>query len=732
MTLRFVFAAARTAIFILAVTGCATTAIGDAGRMAQAGQHEQALALLEQAARERPEDRALRAALARQREVTQAYLLMQVDGARSSGRLSATRSLFDRAAAIDPAHPRVNTLRSEIERGERHAGALEAAEKALQAQRLDEAEARVRDVLVEAPGLPAARELQRRIAERRPMPLPVSTLGPTFQKPVSLEFREAPLRNVFEALSRGGGISFVFDKDVRADARVTVMLRDVSLDEAMRIILATQQLDRKLLNESTVLIFPNNQAKQREHQELVTRSFYLTNADVKQAQALVRTIAKTRDLFIDERLNLMVVRDTPEVLRLVETLMASLDLPEPEVVLDVEVLEIASNRLDELGIKWPETVQYGITGATGQVEWGARDGFRASIANPVLTATLRGSAGAANILANPRLRARNHEKARVHVGEKLPVFTTTSTANVGVSSSVSYLDIGLKLDVEPSVQLDNDVVMKVALEVSNLVARVTGPQGSIAYQIGTRVASTSLRLRDGETQVLAGLINDEDRKSVSGLPGVSNLPVVGRLFGVHSDSRAKTEVVLLITPRVVRNLPLPDASMALTSAGVDGNPGAKSLRLQPSAKVTVAAAAGGGTPLPPRAGPSGAAGTGGGAAGAAAVGEPAPALVLSTSGNVKPGETVSITLQNRSAAALQGELAFDASLLQAAQAGAKPGDAPRLVFDLSPRGEQVFLLRALPAAAGQTTLVTVNGLTAIPEGSGTPVVEGSGEVAVGK
>jgi general secretion pathway protein D len=720
MILRLLLAA----LLGLVLAGCATTLLNDATRLAQAGQHEQALALLEQAALEHPQDRALRAALARQRELTQSYLLMQVDGARAGGRLAATRALFDRAAAIDPRHPRVDTLREEIERGERHAVSLAQAERALQAQRLDEAEARVREVLVEAPGLPAARELQRRIAERRPAPLPVSTLGPAFQKPVSLEFRDAPLRNVFEALGRGGGVSFVFDKDVRADARVTVMLRDVSLDEAMRIILATQQLDRKLLNESTVLIFPNNQAKQREHQELVTRSFYLTNADVKQAQALVRTIAKTRDLFIDERLNLMVVRDTPEVLRLVETLMASLDLPEPEVVLDVEVLEIASSRLDELGIKWPETLQYGIPGATGQIEWSARDSFRASIANPALSATLRGSAGAANILANPRLRARNHEKARVHVGEKLPVFTTTSTANVGVSASVSYLDIGLKLDVEPSVQLDNEVVMKVGLEVSNLVARVTGPQGSIAYQIGTRVASTSLRLKDGETQVLAGLINDEDRKSVNGVPGVSNLPVVGRLFGVHTDSRAKTEVVLLITPRVVRNLPLPDASMALTAAGVDSNPGAKSLRLQPSARVAVAAAAGGAPGPASR-------GTGAAAATPAAV-EAAPTLLLSTSGKVQPGETVSVTLQNRSSVALQGELAFDASLLQAAQAGARDGEAPRLGFDLSPRGEQVFLLRALPAAAGQTTVVMVNGLTAIPDGGSTPNVEGSGEIAVGK
>mgnify|MGYP001806283670 CR=1 FL=1 len=703
-----------------ALSGCATTH-DDASRLAQAGQHEQALALLEAAVQAQPDDRALQATVKRQREKTQAHLLLQIDGARAAGRLPATRSLLDRASAIDPLHPRIEAVRVELERDERHATALKAAESALQAQRLDEAEARLREVLLEAPGLPAARELKRRIAERRPMPLPVSTLGPAFQRRVTLEFRDAPLRNVFEALSRGEGVNFVFDKDVRADSRVSVMLRDTSLDEAMRIILATQQLDRKLLNESTVLIFPNNQAKQREHQELITRSFYLTNADVKQAQSLVRTIAKTRDLFIDERLNLLVARDSPEVMRVIESLIASLDLPEPEVVLEVEVLEIATSKLDEIGIQWPETVQYGITSATGRVDWGTRDSFRASIANPAVSATLRGTAGTANILANPRLRARNHEKAKVHVGEKLPVFTTTSTANVGVSASVSYLDIGLKLDVEPSVQLDNDVIMKVSLEVSNLIARVPGPQGSVAYQIGTRLATTSLRLKDGETQILAGLINDEDRKSISGVPGASQLPVVGRLFGVHSDSRAKTEVVLLITPRVVRNLPLPDASVAMVAAGVDANAGASSLRLRASARATVGAATGPGLPAQRSS-----------EARAAAASVPPPALFLATTGTAKVGETISVTLQNRSSVALQGELAFDAALLQAAQAGERPGEAPRLTFDLSPRGERVFLLRALPAAAGQSTAVSVTGLTAVPSGDAVPAVEGSGDIAIAK
>ncbi|MCA1416939.1 hypothetical protein I6F30_38340, partial [Bradyrhizobium sp. NBAIM20] len=135
----------------------------------------------------------------------------------------------------------------------------------------------------------------------------------------------------------------------------------------------------------------------------------------------------------------------------------------------------------------------------------------------------------------PKIRVRNRDKAKVHIGQKLPVFTTTTNfgGSTSVAASVSYLDIGLKLDVEPSIQLDNDVVIKVGLEVSNLIRQVTGPGGTTAYEIGTRNTSTTLRLADGETQVLAGLINDEDRKSAVGIPGLSRLPVLGRLFGTQ-------------------------------------------------------------------------------------------------------------------------------------------------------------------------------------------------------
>jgi len=154
------------------------------------------------------------------------------------------------------------------------------------------------------------------------------------------EFRDALLKNVFEVLSRVSGINFVFDRDVRADLRTTIMVRDTPLEEALQFLLVTNQLDKKILNQNTILIYPNQPNKLRDYQELVTRSFYLGNADVKQTLNLVKTVLKTRDVFIDERLNLLVMRDTPDAIRLAEKLIAAQDLAEPEVILEMKVLEI--------------------------------------------------------------------------------------------------------------------------------------------------------------------------------------------------------------------------------------------------------------------------------------------------------------------------------------------------------------------------------------------------------
>jgi general secretion pathway protein D len=730
----------RVALLAIAllVAGCASQAYRDGRELIAAGRVEEGVARLAEAVREQPDAREVRTFYLRQRELAIARLIGEAETARAAGNLDGAEALLKRALALDAANARARSGQDEIATQRRLGAATRQAEELLRKGDIARAEARARAVLAEAPLNAEARGLLRRIEERRAVePAPAGVATP-FTRPITLELRDTPVRSVFETMARLGGINFIFDRDVRQDLRVTIFVRNTSIDEVMRLILSTNQLERKLLNDNSVLIYPNTPAKAREHQDLALRTFYLTNIDTKQAQTMIRAMAKTRDLYADEKLNAIIVRDTPDAIRLVERLLASIDLPEPEVMLEIEVMEIAATRVQEIGLRWPAQLQYGELGAGGaagpaRLPLDARGNVVGnvlwSVVNPVAVANLRAEVGATNTLANPRIRVRNREKARVHIGDKLPVFTTTSTANVGVSASVSYLDVGLKLDVEPAVYLDNEVAMKVGLEVSNVTREVPGPAGSIAYQIGTRLTNTVLRVKDGETQILAGLISDEDRSSGARVPGLGDLPIVGRLFGSSQDTRNKTEIVLLITPRVLRNLVPPPVAGAIIPAGTEGAIGAAPLRLSTALPRSVALA-GSGPPGPagkPAAGPAGApraapdkapvAAAAPAAAPEAAGGAPAAAsagplqLALSASGDAQAGRELGVSVGLAAGSpprALTIDLAFDPAVLEPLGLPSEgPGRATITVQPPAPGASARFRVIGPPGASATVGIAGV-------------------------
>jgi len=315
-------------------------------------------------------------------------------------------------------------------------------------------------------------------------------------------------------------------------------------------------------------------------------------------------MTKTRDIYIDEKLNLLVVRDSPEAVRLVEKLVKLADRPEPEVMLEVEIMEVKRSRMLELGIQWPNQlsvltpevvpqtiVQDGVV-ITEQVPRNVltletlQNITSADIAvspNPALT--LRKDTGDANILANPRIRVKNKEKAKIHIGDKVPVITSNVTSTGVTSESVSYLDVGLKVDVEPLVRLEGDVEIRVGLEVSNIVQVVKSTNGTQTYQLGSRNASTMLRLKDGETQILAGLIADEERNAATKVPGLGDLPLLGRLFSNNSDQLQKTEIVLMITPRIIRNVVRPELADSEFFGGTESVASDQALQLRSGPQV---------------------------------------------------------------------------------------------------------------------------------------------------
>jgi general secretion pathway protein D len=527
------------------------------------GQYEQGIAKLEQLVRENPENARYRVDLVNARATYLNRILADAARERAVGRPDAARKLYERAASLYPSSEQVRQGLDDLKRDQRHAEAIKLARAAFDKGDIVTANNLIQPVLTENPHHPRALEIRDLIGQKRARDLIASPrLEGAYRKPVNLEFRDASLRTVFDALSRSTGINYILDKDVRPELRTTVISRGASLEEAIDLILMTNQLEKKVLNQNTLLIYPATPQKLREYQDLMVKGFYLVSADVKQIQGVLKSMLKIKEVSIDEKLRLVVVRDTPEAVRLAEKLIAMHDLGEPEVMLELEVLEVRRSRLLELGIQWPDQLTLTPLPLAGDTLT-LRDlrnlnsgQIGANLTNMIIN--LKKQDGDVNLLANPRVRARNREKARILIGDRVPVITSTAGATGFVSQNVQYLDVGLKLEIEPDIQLDNEVGMKVALEVSSVTREIVTTTGLLTYEVGTRTAATALRLRDGETQILAGLISDSDRRSANRVPGLGDMPVIGRLFSSERDDQQKTEIILSITPRLVRGLARPD------------------------------------------------------------------------------------------------------------------------------------------------------------------------------
>ena len=548
----------------LVLSGCAGEIAHRNGlTLLQEGQINSGLAALEKAVQEAPGNAQFRKELLVRKAAYIDLWLSQGEQQRKAGERDSAEASFNKVLGLETTNLRARVGLDNLTRDHRHEDIVAKATNLAKSDP-EQALERLRPVLAENSDFPSAVALKREIGDaqaRRQQG--EQTLRAASGKPVNIEFRDANVRMVFEALSRSSGINFILDKDVRPDLRTSIFLKNTSVEDAIELIIQTSQLQKKVLSTNTILIYPNSPEKLKEYQELLVKTFYLQNADVKQVQNTLKTLLKTKDLVIDEKLNLILIRDTPEAIRLAEKLIATHDMAEPEVMLEVEVLEVQRSRLMELGLQWPTQVTFTPLASSSSsltvADLRNLNGNRIGATIGKATINMKQDLGDANLLANPRIRVRNREKAKVMVGDKIPIVTTTTTATGFVADSIQYMDVGLKVELEPDIHLQSDVAIRVALEVSSLGTQITTPSGSVAYQIGTRNANTVLRLQDGETQILAGLLNDEERGSGTGIPGLASIPVLGRLFGTRQDSHKKTEIVLSITPRLIRNLQRPAA-----------------------------------------------------------------------------------------------------------------------------------------------------------------------------
>ena len=757
----------RALLLALALGGCAAQqAYREGTELVDAGRFEEGIEKLVTAANLDPSNHRYRLDLLRARERAWERLIRAADERRAAGKPDEARALYTRALGVNPVDPRARAGLDSIDRDGRHSLMLSQAQSVYKKGDLDAAMERVRQVLLEDPLQRGALALQRQIEEQRVREeLTAPVLRSRLTKPVNVQFRDATLKLVFDALSRSTAINFIFDREVKTDLKATIYAKDVPVEDAIDLILLPNQLEKKVLSENTVLIYPNTPNKQREYQDLVMKTFFLENANVKQVLNMLRTMLKTKDLYIDEKLNLLVMRDTPETVRLAERLIAAQDLAEPEVVLDVAVIEISRARLTELGIKFPTQATLTLidpTVAPLTLEDLRNVGGRSGVAlspTPSLTVNARDVDADTNLLSNPRIRVKNRERARVLVGDRLPVISaviTPSAISPITTETVTYLEVGLKLEVEPEIRLDSTVVIKVNLEVSTASNQRTTQNGTTVYDIGTRTASTMMQLADGETQVLMGLIRDDDRVGASKVPGLGDIPILGRLFSNQLNDRQKTEIIMSITPRIMRNVRRADAQLTEFWSGTEAAYRTQPIALRPRPAREGDAPTPSATNLPPEsstgrspaaasaasAAPTAALATAPGAAAALAPSAPtdataaaalAPAMAFSWSGPNKAqvGEPFTLTLNAKStepvtSAALQ--IAYDALRLAVVEVKEGPllgqGEA-RTIFNHkvdAARGRILVSINrgGLEGAVGEGALLEVT-FKPVAEAPSTPV-----------
>jgi general secretion pathway protein D len=399
--------------------------------------------------------------------------------------------------------------------------------------------------------------------------------------PSTLVFREAGSRDVFLSIAKFGGVSLGFDTAFR-DAPVTVDLRNASLEGALSSVANATRTFFRVTAPRTVLVIPDTPAKRREYEEEVVRTFYLSNADLKETMDLLRMVLDARRISPTTATNALTIKDTPERIAAAARVLTAVDKARPEVIIDVELLEVDRGRLREYGLQFASPGSPGISGSVGVPADGSQsmtlDALRNLSSADVLFANLPSlyyrllkTDSNTRTLANPQLRTSEGLPAQARFGERVPVPVTTFApiATGGTPQqpivSFNYESIGVNIDITPRTHHDDDVSLAIKVHVQSISGEGYGGLPTF----GNREISTSIRLKDGETNMLAGLIRDEERRVVNGIPGLSDIPGIGRLF-THTQTEVKhTDIILTLTPHIIRVLDLDEADLRAFRVGRD-------------------------------------------------------------------------------------------------------------------------------------------------------------------
>lgn len=635
---------AIAAVVLTFLAGCTAglTAFNKAEKLEEEGKLDEAVMKFAEAASTNPQQTEYRMRLLKASEKAAFEHLKKGDTAYEQQLLDEALREYQAAVSLNPALARAKQRSDELIRVRNSLTYYREGLEFEKSNKPREALQAYRKALDLNPENKEIKEALEKLLQTRRTKLEGFELNLKSTKPITLKFKEAKLKDVFYILSQLSGINFIFDEGVK-EQNVTILLENASFNQAFDLLTSMNKLGRKVLNEGTILIFPKTPEKAKQYEDLMVKTFYLNSLDAKKAVNLLRTMLQVKKIYVNEELNALVIRDNPELIDVAGKILEANDVPDAEVLLEVEVIQVSKNNSELFGLglsryavslnartpgsggdffsdtfdpKVTTTSNDTTTVTTTQVKnllnlfnWNGYQGF---LTVPSATYNFSKQLSNAEVLSNPKIRVKNREKSKFTVGTRVPITTTSSTGSVGgVTVNVQYVDVGVKLNAEPVIQLNNEVTIKLGVEVSSIIGEKTVGSGdaiSSVVTIGTRNVDTVLNLKDGETSIIGGLIEDSKSKSKQKIWLLGDIPLIGSLLSSHNDKYDKSELVLAITPRIVRAVSVPEADVAAFWSGKEDDPTAvrpfSSFELEPEFAVQPAATpAAKGAPAAPAAKP---------------------------------------------------------------------------------------------------------------------------------
>jgi general secretion pathway protein D len=545
------------------------------GEDAEARQnYEQAYDYYKQAFDLKPKDLAYRAAFERLRFLAGASHVHRGQLLRSAGKLDEALAEFQKAQEVDPSS-------SIAQQEAKHTQTM--IDKAKSGPPKSEAS-------------PPGDSLMERLANA-PGPVELTAISPV---PITLKVTE-DTKKIYETVGKLAGINVLFDPDYTS-RRIAIELNGVTLQEALQIIALESKTFWRPVTSNTVYIAQENPTKRKEVEQNVIKTFYLSNLSQQtEIQEIVNTLRMILEISKIQALpsqNAVVVRGTPDQIALAEKLVSDLDKAKPEVVVDVAIMQVSKDKMHNLGISPPTSVSVALqpnintsTTTTGTTTTGTTNSstgtnnsislnalanlnatdFQATISP--MTATALFTDSSTKLLQQPQIRALEGQKASLKIGDRVPVATGSFQPGIGgvginplVNTQFQYLDVGVNIDITPYVHADGEVTLKVAMDISS----VTGQSniGGISQPIiGQRKIEHEIRLKDGEVNLLGGMMEDQSTRSLSGIPGLAQIPILKYLFSSTNTDHSQNEIVFALIPHIVRELDVNDLNQNPIAVG---------------------------------------------------------------------------------------------------------------------------------------------------------------------